>query len=309
MMRIFIRMIRIMLVYKILNIKYLILFLLLFFAPLTVKALTVAPALVEVEAEPGETLFQKIQLLNETDQPLTIYPSLENFKPRKESNLPEYLGNDDPLAAARWISVPVSEVKLTSGEIEEMLLQIKVPQTAKSGGHYVALFWLDQPPQNQGIGTASRVPALFLFKIKGDIKEEAEILSIEEKSALDDAKEFSLSLKNKGDVHFKPGGVWEIFNWRGKKVGETAINPVGQVILSQGQRQFNSLWPEADQHWGPYSVRAKLTYGSDSKEIVTPRIKFWLLPQNLGGRIVGGGIILLLIWVGIRLARRKSKSL
>ena len=53
-------------------------------------ALSLAPALIDVEAEPGESLVQKITLFNETNQEVTVYPRTENFEPQKESPAPQF---------------------------------------------------------------------------------------------------------------------------------------------------------------------------------------------------------------------------
>jgi len=207
----------------------------LFFLGINVKdahALSLAPALVEVDAEPGETLVQKLRLFNETDQAVTVYPSLENWQPQSDSSQPKFLGDTDPFGAARWIEVPIEKVTLLSGEARDLLLKIKVSALAEPGGHYAALFWSNQPSKNVGIGSASRVASLFLFRVKGAIKEDAQIISFVKKD-IDWPLNFSLRLENLGNVHFAPQGSIEIVNWRNKKVGEIQINSLGQSILPQ----------------------------------------------------------------------------
>lgn len=269
------------------------------------NALSLAPALVEVEAEPGETLVQKLRLFNEANQTVAIYPSLENFQPQEDRPQPKFLGDTDPFGAARWIEVPVKKVVLKAGEAKDILLKIKVSALAEPGGHYAALFWSDQPGKNVGIGSASRVASLFLFKIKGNIKEQAIIVSFDKKST-DWPLEFFVRMENNGNVHLSPRGTLEIFNWRGKKIKELAVNPMGQSILPHSQRQFNLVWPEERPLSGLYAARVKLFYGANNKEL-SSKITFWMLPSAWGFKLIGLIIIILLIWLGVKMSRRKVR--
>lgn len=294
---------------SIFNIKYLLLFFLLsFFLISSADALTVSPPLIEVEAEPGEELIQPLKVFNETNQNLEIYPSLENFAPKRGGGLPAYLGDTDPLGAARWIKLPISNFKLKPGELKEILLTIKVPGLAEPGGHYVALFWSDQPPQKKGIVTGSRVASLFLFKIKGKIKEQAQIVSFQKKEANQWPAEFILWFRNDSNVHLKPGGYLEIYNWRSQKIKEVEINPRGQAVLPQSLRHFSLIWPETKPFLGLYQARAVLVYGANQQEIISPKIEFWVWPSISFRQIFGWGMIILLIWAVVKIARRKFRA-
>ena len=270
----------------------------------TAQALTLGPALIEAEAEPGESLWQKIKLFNETNQTLTIYPSLENFQPSKDNKQPEFLGDNDPAGAARWIKVPINQIKLKSGEAKEVMLKIQIPSLAEPGGHYVALFWSEQSMKNVGIGTVSRQAILFFFKIKGEIKEEAKIIFFTRKA---DSRplEFSLRLENSGNIHLKPVGKLGVTNWWGQKKGEILFNPLAQAILPQSQRQFDLSWPGAKASWLPYFVSGKILYGSVAKELKISLTKFWLLPENWTWKIGRMAFVIILILLALKIVKRK----
>ncbi|MBI5023235.1 MAG: fibronectin type III domain-containing protein, partial [Candidatus Magasanikbacteria bacterium] len=277
----------------------------LFFSAVPVDALSLSPALVEVKAEPGETLIQKIRLFNETNQTITVYPSLENFQPQLDGSQPKFLGDNDPFGAARWIEVQIKQVILKSGEAKDLLLKIKVSAVAEPGGHYAALFWSNRPGKNLGIGSASRLAQLFLFKVKGAIKEDARIISFVKKEN-DVSLEFTLRLENFGTVHLAPQGSIEIVNWRNKKVKEIKINALGQSILPQSQRQFDVSLTTDKLALGFYSARVKLFYGESGKEL-NSKINFWIMPTALFSKLLGLAIVIILIWLGIIIARRKSR--
>ncbi|MBI4426967.1 MAG: fibronectin type III domain-containing protein [Candidatus Magasanikbacteria bacterium] len=271
------------------------------------RALSLAPALIEVEAEPGELLVQKITFFNETDQLLTIYPRTENFKPQKESPAPQFLGDTDLFGAARWIIPPVKKMILKSGERTEILLKIKIPDAAEPGGHYAALLWSEKPAEDVGIGTASRVGTLFLFKIKGDAKEDAKIISFQN-TFKNQSVDFVLRLQNDGNAHLKPGGTIKIMNWLGKTVAKLSVNPKGQSILPQSQRNFTVFWENNDALPGWYSARADVSYGVSAKTL-SARVNFWFWPTGFGNKILGIILVLLLGGVIFKMARRRARGL
>ncbi|OGH71520.1 MAG: hypothetical protein A3G00_04900 [Candidatus Magasanikbacteria bacterium RIFCSPLOWO2_12_FULL_43_12] len=270
-------------------------------------ALSLAPALIDVEAEPGESLVQKITLFNETNQEVTVYPRTENFEPQKESPAPQFLGDSDPFGAARWIIAPIKKAVLKSGERMEILLKIKIPDAAEPGGHYATLLWSEKPAEDTGIGTSSRVGVLFLFKIKGGVKEEAKIISFQ-KTSDKQPVEFVLRLQNDGNVHLKPGGTIKIVNWRGKTTAQLPINPKGQSILPQSQRNFAAIWANENFFPGWYSARVEVVYGVSAKTLST-RMNFWLWSVGFGNKILSLILVLLLGGIIFKMARRRSLCL
>lgn len=52
-----------------------------------------------------------------------------------------------------------------------------MPENADPGGHYAAIFLSSLPPTKEGektIGVASKIGALVLLRVEGDIREEKE---------------------------------------------------------------------------------------------------------------------------------------
>jgi hypothetical protein len=168
--------------------------------------------------------------------------------------------------------------------------------------------WSEKPEEDVGVSTASRIGTLFLFKIKGEIKEDAKIISFQ-KTVDSQPIEFVLRLQNDGNVHLKPGGIIEIVNWRGKTVAKLSINPKRQSILPQSQRNF--VMTTTDQKFFPgwYSARANVVYGVSAKTISAEEVKFWFWPAGFGNKILGVIFVLLLAAVIFKMARRRARHL
>lgn len=272
-------------------------------------ALTISPPLVEIETEAGESFIQKIFLYNETNQLLSVYPDLQNFIPDKETGLPQYLGNNDPLAAASWIKLPVTKVDLQPNEKKDLLLNIKVSKLAEPGGHYVALFWGEQPLENNGVATANRLAIIFLFKISGQIKEELKIVSLEENKNSKGEDVFNLVLENIGNIHLRPKGEIKIFDREHKEKGIVEINTLNQTILPQSQRSFEINWPEAQKFWGTHYAQAQVVYGGKKQELTSPEIKFFLRSKNHWGTIIGLAVAGFLLGAIAFMAKKRKQQI
>ena len=265
-----------------------------------VQALTIAPALIKLELAPGESQTQKIYLFNETNQTVKYYPTVENFVSDKNTNTPIFLGNNDPLSAARWFTLSQTEIELKSGEKKIVVVNVKAPLLAEPGGHYVGLLFSDVPPQSAGVKTANRLATLFLLTVKGEIKEDLQVASF---NKIDDNSGFDLEIENKGNVHLQPTGQVTVINGSGQQVALIPINNLKQNILPQSRRTFGLKLKET-LPWGKYTAKAQLYFGKD-KILESQEINFWQWPQNLFVNLLSVLAIILVILVIFKIARKR----
>lgn len=265
-----------------------------------VKALTISPSLNKLELSPGESKNQTVTLFNETDQPVVFYSQIENFLANKTTNNPIFLGNVDAAAAARWFIIDPVSIKLASGETKEVSIKITAPLTAEPGGHYVAVLWSDVASQDGGVKTTNRVASLFLLTVKGEIKENLQIVAFKKVTG---ENQFALQIENQGNVHLQPTGQLQIFNRQKKIVATVPINLLKQNILPQSRRDFNLLMGEK-LSWGRYQAKVQLFFGQD-KKIESPEIIFWQGPENMFYSLLGLVSVLLIGGVIYKIAKRK----
>lgn len=267
------------------------------------QALTIGPPVIEANLEAGETVIQKIKLFNETEKSLVVYPVLENFLPQPGTGAPQYFGDTDFAGPARWIKLPATEILLKSKEIKELLLTVKAPKNAEPGGYYAALSWVEKNKTKTGIGSVNRVSHLFLFKIKGAVREKVEIIYLDRKEK-DASEQFELLAENSGTIHTRPTGQLRVNNWLGRQVFVAPINALQQNILPQSRRQFLLPGPN-DLGFGKYTVTASLNYGAENKKTAENKIVFWILPPAWGINFLGILLIILLAKIIYQKAKRK----
>ena len=286
-------------------------------------ALTVSPAKLVLSADPGETFEIKMSVRNDLDRTATYYSSVERYTV-KDGEEPIFLPAEFGLPT--WIKVP-SEITLGPKERAEIPILIEVPEDAPPGGHYAAIFWMTAPPEGPGVGIVTKVGALVLLKVSGEVVEEGEVVRFgaERKFFTHLPVNFTFDFKNTGNVHIAPEGRVYIKNIFGKEVASLVVNPGGfHAFPGTTRRFYTQSWePEggmpkiegkgflaelkrekAGFAFGYYKASLNLTYGEEMKT-ATADFGFWVLPVRiLSLAILVLAVIILILTKGIRAYNR-----
>lgn len=277
--------------------------------PLSSFALTISPPVYELSGKPGQVLKVGMKIFNEEKEFKTWYFSTQTFEAKGEEGEPVFVDEINQEGLAQWIKTP-SKVSLAPGELKKIEFEINIPDNAGAGGHYAAIFLNSSPPQEKGVGVATRIGALVLLKVEGEVIEKGELLEfqIEDGRKIRDSLPvpFILRIENTGTVHIKPSGYIKIKNLFGKTTAELPVNlakgpdgkwrPVGN-ILPNSIRKFSAKWGPAEKSlssfWdkvkyqknnfalGPYKAKLLLSYGANKDKLISSFLVFWILPWQL----------------------------
>lgn len=307
--------------------KKIFIFLILFFLGLTLfparsLALTISPGKFVLSADPGQTIETSMYVRNDADKTLTLYPTIERYTTRGGEE-PVYYPENYGLPT--WIETVPSEVTLAGGGSANVSIKINVPEDAEPGGHYAVIFWSSAKPQQKGggVGIVTRVGALVLLSVSGDVVEGAELVSFKaDKKVLNYLPAgFSYGFKNTGNVHLRPTGKLTIKNIFGKTVAILDANPGSGYTLPQTTRTYSTAnWEpkagipkiegegffanlkkeKAGFAVGYYKAYLNLEFGD---QIKTAKVSFgfWVLPWRiLISSALALGILLLFFTKGIK---------
>ncbi len=295
--------------------------------PLPSFALTVSPAKFVISADPGDKIVTGMKIRNDLTETLTFYPTIEKYTTR---------GGEEPVFYPEnfglpvWIKTDPAQVTLAGGEWAEISLTIEVPKDAEPGGHYAVIFWSSANPEGQGpgVGIVTRVGALVLLEVSGNVIESAEITAFNPagKFLTHLPVNFSYDFKNTGNVHLKPAGGITIKNIFGKTLANLNVNPAQGYALPQTIRTFSySFWAPkrgvqkiqeiketgflaelkkemAGFALGFYRADLNLEYGNgDVIKTVKAKTYFFVIPWHLLiVAVLALGILLLIIIKGIK---------
>jgi hypothetical protein len=175
--------------------------------PLKAFALTLSPATVKLETEPGVAQTFKLKVTNEGKKKIVVIPSVEEIgftKKGKKIYLP--IGSY-PFSIAKYINLPKNTFELNPDETREINCSINVPKGI-NGGNRAIVFFSGEPYVPPSVKYKSRVK--MAVKLGATILQETRGTTVI-KSRIKDAivsikadKSLSMALRvlNEGNTHF-----------------------------------------------------------------------------------------------------------
>lgn len=265
-----------------------------------VQAMTLVPPSFEFNVKPGDTVTTKVKLFNETPSAIEAYPSTANFTAKDQTGTPSFSTEKVVTDLASWITVSAGPYVLQPGDRIEVPVTIKIPASADPGGHYAAVFFGTKPPSTDGVvGIASKIGSLIIIRVAGNIRENADLTSFgvvgKSSSFSHQPVNFTMSIRNSGNVHVRPKGSIVVKNMWGRVVGTVGINVGEGAVLPNSTRDFQVTWGEAlsakgffghlAAEWnhfnlGLYSADVQGSYGSTDRSLGA-NVTFFMFPWHL----------------------------
>ena len=294
------------------------------------SALTLSPSRLEISGDPGQTLSEKMILINESNNTETFYSSYANFEAQGESGDPAFVTATDDLGT--WISTQ-SSITLKSGESESVPFTVTIPKNAEPGGHFAVVFWGTGAVTPGSVGIGSKTGLLVLLSVNGNVKESAGFLNFNTLgkqfwySTL--PVSFEYRFKNDGGDRIKPEGTLTLRDSIFLPAQTLDANPGAGNILPGSTRRFQVDWinytrpsnyiaptqffkkffSDVSYQWmnfavGLYSARLNVAYGTKG-EHATGMVFFFVFPWQLVLVIIV--VLFLIIWGGGELIKRYNK--
>lgn len=266
------------------------------------QALEIAPPVIYVNADPGETVKTQILIRDISSGDLLVNGQVNNFVSGGEDGTPKIILDKDEDAnnaysMVDWVE-PLPSLRLVPREIKTMTATINVPKDASPGGHYAVIRFTSVPPslEGSGVSLSASIGVLVLVTVSGKITEGINIESISvsrnsKKGSFFESGplEFSERIKNTGNVHVQPKGQLSITNMFGKKLTDLNINQPPGNVLPQSIREFKQSLDSAvignKRLFGRYTAKLTVTYGTD-KKTATSTITFWVIPYKIVALVI-----------------------
>ncbi len=242
-------------------------------------SLGISPQLLDVTANPGETIRNTFRLTNASAGSIEVVTTPKNFTPRGEEGAVDLTVDDTDFSLADWIVVSPSEsVAIEPGKTQDYEVAISVPETAEPGSHFGSVVFQTVPPENDTANAlvSQEIAPVILVRIAGDTTETAEIAEFRaEKSVYsnEDSVQFYSRIENTGNVHFKPTAKITIENMFGSQVAELDVER--RNVLPSSIRQLTTEWQPEGFQIGRYTATLSLVYGeNDEIRVATTSVTF-----------------------------------
>jgi hypothetical protein len=273
-----------------------------------------------VDAKPGSSVSRDLRVQNsgsQTERLRTVVKTFTTNPNTGEVVFSEPTARDD---FVKWISFDKPTFDAPPGEWQTVKMTIALPATAAFGYHFAVQFERATPVKPKP-GTTGIEGAVALFvqlnAERPDASRKAEVVSFtaNKKSYEFLPAEFTVKVKNTGNVHLAPFG--NILIHRGKtQVASLNVNSTGGYILPGSSRLFKASWsdgfpvyvtkvdsngkpitdkqgkPERTLKWnlgqasklrfGHYKADLLLIYNDGQRDIpVTGSVSFWVIPWRV----------------------------
>ncbi|MBP9850485.1 MAG: hypothetical protein KBC47_02225 [Candidatus Peribacteraceae bacterium] len=240
----------------------------------------VGPTRFVLEMDPGEERTIEVQLTSREGQPRSYDIQIEDFSVTDDGtdNIQFYANGNGPFSARSWVEPIVDSVDLKHGERAFIKVKITVPMNAAVGDHYSVVLFERKPAGEVqgGFNLISRVGALLLITVKGDLIREGDLQMFTGKKNIYWMlpAQFSIQYRNTGTVHLVPAGHVQIKNIFGIPVDDIAVKD--WYVLRNSTRRRDILW-QPKFALGRYTATLTLNSpGQKGEEVRT--LSFWVLP-------------------------------
>lgn len=259
-------------------------------APTPGEGLEISPPVIELKADPGQTITTQIRLRDITKGPLTARAHVDDFGAEGESGQPNILLNETGstrYSLKTWVQ-PIADLDFTPQQLQTITVTINVPGNAEPGGHYGVVRFTASPPNapESGVSLSASLGTLVLLTVSGN---STQALKTDDFYALQNNQRGSFFQKgplqfieryeNTGTVHLKPEGSVVIKNIFGHQVAKLAINNTGGNILPASIRRFDQSWSKKFL-FGRYTATATVGYGTHG-QVLESSIVLWVIPWPL----------------------------
>lgn len=285
------------------------------------QGLEISPPLLELSADPGQTVTANIRVRNVAKGDLIAKGRADDFgagdaEDGKPKLLLEETG-ETRYSLKYWVQ-GVPDMRLAPGKDGQAKIAIKVPANAEPGGHFGVIRFTAVPPELEGTGVSlsASVGTLVLLRVSGQVTDKVSVAELSTGQMVSigggpvyEFKKggffehgpvtFLVRLKNEGSVHEKVQGTIEVKDTFGQRVGAVSVNAKGGNVLPDSIRRFEETL-DKKALFGRYTAKLNMSY-LDGKQKVTAEKVFWVIPWKMVLLAIIGLVVLVwLLRLGIR---------
>lgn len=279
------------------------------------QALEIAPPVLELKGDPGETLKTQVSLRDVSPIKLLVRNEINDFSAAGEDGSPKIMtdpGETSPYSMKSWVS-PLPEITLKPKEVQRLTVNVTIPKDAAPGGYFAVIRFTAQAPELTGTGVSlsASIGTLVLLRVNGTARESMNVEEFYASSAGNRGSlfesapiQFVVRMKNNGTVHEQPRGQITVKDMFGQTVGTPNVNLENRNVLPGSIRRFESPLDETvignKILFGRYTADIIMAYGNGAK--VTSSIAFWVIPYKLIAIVI---VSLIAVFFIIRFALRR----
>lgn len=272
---------------------------------------TLSPVTIRLETDPGKQVSSQIRIRNNSTMTELLELSVGKFTADASGGRPMILDtkpNDEEIG---WITFTEKKVSILPGEWKTIPFTFSPPEEAALSYFYT--LQVTRPLTAKSDGTAiTGVPTILLLADVNSPFAKRELVlddfSVEHQAIEYTPQNFSIKIKNTGNVHAVPTGNIFIDGQGQKDLAVLSLNPAQSSILPQTTREFTVQWNDGFPRWveevnqqgekkhrlewdfskahlfrfGRFTAHLLLVYDNGTRDVpIESSVTFWVLPWKL----------------------------
>jgi len=246
----------------------------------------VSPFKVEFLVSPGEIYTNDIIVRNTGGETVHVISSIMDASEKTDGS-PNFMKSGSyQYGASKWIKIDPVEADIPANSSIKFKMSF-TPSEGQVGGRYGAILFKALPKvkgttKEKGLKvvTLAQVVTLILAKIEGPTEKKGiiERLTISQDKPGSSIK-FNILFKNRGNIHFSPGGNITIKDINDKVIDKILITP--GTILPDCSRWINAIYQLKEMQVGTYKAEIAVALGK--AKLLNKKVSFSIIrPGELG---------------------------
>ena len=298
--------------------------------------LTLSPVFLNLITDPGREVASQFKITNNSNFTEYLEINIKKFEPTNSGSgvVIQDIKPEDEFV--NWVSFSEKEFSIAPNQTKSIRFTITPPKEAVLGYYYSFTVRRIQPIKQQGQGAgisgATALPVLLLVK-SPNAKREIQIADFKTEKFFYEylPTNFTIKIKNTGNVHVAPSGDIFIDSLWNKEVAVVPVNKGRGNILPSATRDYTSVWddgfavrvPKTESgvqikdkdgktslttkynftkankfRFGKYTANLILVYDNGERDIpLEAQVSFWVVPWKILGI---GTITVILALLGLR---------
>ncbi|MDD5423433.1 MAG: hypothetical protein PHT32_08495, partial [Candidatus Omnitrophica bacterium] len=163
---------------------------------------------VDVNVEPGESAIGSIIVKNNSDSPITVGASIEDWIYNDKGEKEFKMAGTTPLSCAGWVEVTPRSAMIPAKGNGAFSYVVRVPQDAV-GGHYAVIFFESSeiqtdPSKGSNVKIVGRIGSTIYQQTKGKYKKTGSVISAEIiQPKKNEPLTYTYKFKNEGDCFIR----------------------------------------------------------------------------------------------------------
>ena len=231
---------------------------------------TIAPLVIDIDAEPRDIIERTITITNHSTQPVTVYPTVNNISVDAGGGIQAFIPasmSDRSQSLASWIEISRLGIDLAQEESRTLPLTFRIHQQPVPGTYHAFIGFGFGGNQQDAITQVERgdAPGTVVSLTIIDKKNTFLKLSrfIIDRFVTDTGNQAAVyTVKNPGEEPLVPKGEIIFYNNRGVEVGMVPVNTDNVTIAPGDEKQFTAEVP-TDGLFGKYKAFLSVEYGAE----------------------------------------------